>query len=211
MPIPKLNSPVYTPEDVALAIRHGVDGVLISNHGGRQLNGIPATLDALRDCGPVARGKIKIAVDGGIRRGTDILKVLALGSDYCFAGRIPIWGLVVCVNLDCLPTLEDQRVNTIIYSTIAIMGVKLAVDLLYKKFKMTMSLAWWVSIRTLFPSRADHYLLFYTGARQWKTSRAHICQSYRIIESWQDSKGRHSLWLPLVRLLDSGQSRRKHY
>lgn len=86
---------VYTAEDMALAIGHGVAGVLISNHGGRQLDGVPATLDALRECVPVAKGKIKIAVDGGIRRGTDIFKAIALGADFCFAGRIPIWGLAV--------------------------------------------------------------------------------------------------------------------
>ncbi|KAI1609294.1 FMN-dependent dehydrogenase family protein [Exophiala viscosa] len=63
---------VHTPEDVALAIQHGLDGVIISNTGGRQLDGVPATLDSLRDCAPVAKGKIKIAVDGGIRRGSDV-------------------------------------------------------------------------------------------------------------------------------------------
>ncbi|KAJ4998637.1 Oxidase [Colletotrichum sp. SAR 10_66] len=90
---------VYTADDVALAIEHGIDGVLISNHGGRQLDGVPATLDALRECAPIAKGKIKIAVDGGIRRGTDIFKALALGADFCFAGRVPIWGLALAVNL----------------------------------------------------------------------------------------------------------------
>lgn len=89
---------MYTAEDVELAIQHGVDGVLISNHGGRQLDGVPATLDALRECAPVAKGKITIAVDGGIRRGTDIFKALALGADYVFAGRIPIWGLAVSIS-----------------------------------------------------------------------------------------------------------------
>ncbi|KAF4922754.1 Oxidase FUB9 [Colletotrichum viniferum] len=91
---------VYTADDVALAIEHGVDGVLISNHGGRQLDGVPATLDALRECAPIAKGKIKIAVDGGIRRGTDIFKALALGADFCFAGRVPIWGLAVAYTTD---------------------------------------------------------------------------------------------------------------
>ena len=86
---------VYTPEDVLLAIRHKLDGVVISNHGGRQLDGVPATLDALRECAPVAKGKIGIAVDGGIRRGSDIFKALALGADYCFVGRVAVWGLVV--------------------------------------------------------------------------------------------------------------------
>jgi (S)-2-hydroxy-acid oxidase len=85
------------PEDVELAIRYGADGVIISNHGGRQLDGAPSTLDALRACAPVAKGKIPIAMDGGIRRGSDIFKALALGAEYCFLGRIPIWGLAVCI------------------------------------------------------------------------------------------------------------------
>ncbi|KAJ5573346.1 hypothetical protein N7450_010330 [Penicillium hetheringtonii] len=84
---------ILTPEDVSLAIKHGVDGVLISNHGGRQLDGVSSTLDALRECAPVAKNKIQLAVDGGIRRGSDIFKALALGADFCMAGRPPLWGL----------------------------------------------------------------------------------------------------------------------
>lgn len=90
-----LISTVCTAEDVQLAIENGVDGVVISNHGGRQLDGQPATLDALRDCSPVARGKIPLAIDGGIRSGADIFKAIALGASMCFVGRIPIWGLAV--------------------------------------------------------------------------------------------------------------------
>ncbi|EXJ84010.1 hypothetical protein A1O3_04677 [Capronia epimyces CBS 606.96] len=86
---------ITCPEDVALAIDCGVDGVLISNHGGRQLDGVPASLDALRECAPVAKGRIRLAVDGGIRRGSDIFKALALGADFCMGGRIPLWGLAV--------------------------------------------------------------------------------------------------------------------
>ncbi|KAK8211451.1 hypothetical protein M8818_003104 [Zalaria obscura] len=86
---------VNTAEDVALAVKYKVDGVVISNHGGRQLDGIAATLDTLRECAPIAKGKIGIAVDGGIRQGSDIFKALALGADHCFVGRIPIWGLAV--------------------------------------------------------------------------------------------------------------------
>lgn len=84
---------VTSPADVEMAIRYGVDGVIVSNHGGRQLDGMPATIDALVECASVARGRIHIAVDGGIRRGTDIFKALALGAQYCFVGRIAIWGL----------------------------------------------------------------------------------------------------------------------
>ncbi|CAD0027606.1 unnamed protein product [Aureobasidium pullulans] len=98
---------ILTPEDVSLAIAHGADGVLISNHGGRQLDGVPATLDALRECAPVAANKIKIAVDGGIRRGSDIFKALALGADFCFAGRIPIWGLAS----DVLASMTDDPIT----------------------------------------------------------------------------------------------------
>ena len=86
---------IYTADDVVLAIQHGLDGVVVSNHGGRQLDGVPATLDALRECAVAAAGKIPIAMDGGIRRGTDIFKALALGACHCFVGRIPIWGLAV--------------------------------------------------------------------------------------------------------------------
>lgn len=95
---------ISTPEDVILAIKHRVDGIIISNHGGRQLDGVPATLDVLRECAPIAAGKIPIAVDGGIRRGSDIFKALALGAQHCFVGRVPIWGLAV--SLSILPTSD---------------------------------------------------------------------------------------------------------
>lgn len=78
-----------------MAIQYGVDGVIVSNHGGRQLDGVPATIDALPECAAVAKGRIKIGIDGGIRRGSDIFKALALGADFCFMGRVPLWGLAV--------------------------------------------------------------------------------------------------------------------
>lgn len=92
-----VTTPVVNPEDVQLAIDHGVDGVVISNHGGRQLDGQLSTLDALRECGPIARGKIPLILDGGIRRGSDIFKAIALGASMCFLGRVPIWGLAVWI------------------------------------------------------------------------------------------------------------------
>ncbi|KAK0640465.1 Oxidase FUB9 [Lasiodiplodia hormozganensis] len=110
---------VYTADDVILAIRHGVDGVIVSNHGGRQLDGVPATLDALRECAAAGAGRIQIGIDGGIRRGTDIFKALALGATHCFAGRVPIWGLAH----------DGQE------------GVELALNILMAEFKMTMGLA----------------------------------------------------------------------
>src|SRR5437588_9194426 len=86
---------VTSPKDVELAIKYGVDGVVISNHGGRQLDGMPATLDVLEECVNVSQGRIQLAIDGGIRRGSDIFKALALGANHCFIGRIAIWGLAV--------------------------------------------------------------------------------------------------------------------
>lgn len=86
---------VLSADDVALAIKYGLDGVVVSNHGGRQLDGVPATLDALRECATAAGSKIPIVMDGGIRRGSDIFKAIALGASHVFVGRIPIWGLAV--------------------------------------------------------------------------------------------------------------------
>jgi (S)-2-hydroxy-acid oxidase len=86
---------VLTPEDVETAIEYGCDGVIISNHGGRQLDETPATIDALPACAKAARGRIRIHVDGGIRSGVDIFKALALGAECCWVGRPTLWGLAV--------------------------------------------------------------------------------------------------------------------
>ncbi len=86
---------VLTAEDTELAVKHGCDGIVVSNHGGRQLDGVMATLDALPECVEAAQGRIKIHVDGGFRSGTDIFKALALGADCCWVGRPAIWGLAV--------------------------------------------------------------------------------------------------------------------
>lgn len=84
---------VLTAEDTLKAIEMGCDGVLVSNHGGRQLDGVVASIDALPECVEAARGRIKIHVDGGIRSGTDIFKALALGAECCWVGRPALWGL----------------------------------------------------------------------------------------------------------------------
>lgn len=87
---------VLTAEDVREAVRWGVDGVLVSNHGGRQLDGVPATIDVLAECVEAAKGSaVRIHVDGGIRSGTDIFKCLALGAECCWVGRPALWGLAV--------------------------------------------------------------------------------------------------------------------
>ncbi|KAG5749954.1 hypothetical protein H9Q70_007397 [Fusarium xylarioides] len=81
---------VTSPLDAQIAIEQGVDGIIISNHGGRQLDTTPATIDILREIAPIAKGKTRIAIDGGFRRGSDIFKAVALGADFVFVGRIAI-------------------------------------------------------------------------------------------------------------------------
>ena len=86
---------VLTAEDVLLAREYGCDGVIVSNHGGRQLDGSPATIDVLAECVEAAEGKIRVHVDGGFRSGADIFKAIALGAECCWIGRPAIWGLAV--------------------------------------------------------------------------------------------------------------------
>lgn len=97
----KPGSTVLTAEDTLLAIKYSVDGVIVSNHGGRQLDGVPATLDALPECVEAAAGRIPVHVDGGFRKGSDIFKALALGADCCWVGRVAIWGLAVSFLAPC--------------------------------------------------------------------------------------------------------------
>lgn len=102
---------IITPEDAALAVDHGVDGIIVSNHGGRQLDGTLATLDALPDIVTAVSKRIPVHIDGGIRHGTDIFKALALGADFCWIGRPMLWGLAyngqAGVEL-CLRLLTDE-------------------------------------------------------------------------------------------------------
>ena len=84
---------IATAEDAILALHHEVSGIVVSNHGGRQLNGALATIDALPEIVEAVGGKIPIHIDGGIRHGTDIFKALALGADFCWVGRPALWGL----------------------------------------------------------------------------------------------------------------------
>ena len=83
-------------EDVKAAIAAGCDGVIISNHGGRQLDGVPGTIDVLEECVDAAKDagpEFEIHVDGGFRRGTDVFVALALGARCVWVGRPTIWGL----------------------------------------------------------------------------------------------------------------------
>jgi 4-hydroxymandelate oxidase len=81
--------------DAAEAVKHGVDAIVVSNHGGRALDSVPATIEALPRVAESVAGKIPVLMDGGIRRGTDILKALALGARAVLIGRPYLFGLAV--------------------------------------------------------------------------------------------------------------------
>jgi 4-hydroxymandelate oxidase len=84
---------IETREDAELAVRHGVDGVIVSNHGGRAQEGGRGTIECLPEVVDAVQGKLPVLVDGGLRRGTDVFKALALGARGICIGRPYIWGL----------------------------------------------------------------------------------------------------------------------
>ncbi|HSK50005.1 MAG TPA: alpha-hydroxy acid oxidase [Solirubrobacterales bacterium] len=92
-PLPVLIKGVLTAEDAAIAIEHGLAGVIVSNHGGRQLDCSVASAEALPEVVEAVAGRVAVLVDGGIRRGTDVAVALALGADAVLVGRAPLWGL----------------------------------------------------------------------------------------------------------------------
>lgn len=93
--LPLLVKGILTAEDAELAVAAGVDAIVVSNHGGRQLDGAPAGITALPEVVEAAAGRVPVLVDGGVRRGTDILKALALGAAAVMVARPLIWGLAV--------------------------------------------------------------------------------------------------------------------
>ena len=86
---------VHHPDDAQRAVDHGAEGIIVSNHGGRQLDGVPAAIDMLPGIAEAVDGKITVLLDGGIRRGTDVAKALAIGADAVLIGRPCLWGLAV--------------------------------------------------------------------------------------------------------------------
>jgi 4-hydroxymandelate oxidase len=93
--LPVLVKGVMTPADARLALEHGAAGVIVSNHGGRQLDGTEPTLHALPRVAEAVADRIPVLVDGGVRRGTDVVKALLLGARAVLIGRPYLWGLAV--------------------------------------------------------------------------------------------------------------------
>lgn len=120
---------ILTAEDAEMAINAGADGIVVSNHGGRQLDGALSTLDALPDVVAAVNGRIPVHIDGGIRRGNDIFKALALGADHCWVGRIAVWGLAY----------KGQE------------GVSIALNILHDEFRLVMALMGCTSVKDIKP------------------------------------------------------------
>jgi isopentenyl diphosphate isomerase/L-lactate dehydrogenase-like FMN-dependent dehydrogenase len=97
---------VLHPQEAHDAADHGVDGVIVSNHGGRQLDGAASSIEALPAIVAAAEGKISILLDGGVRRGVDVVKALSLGASACLIGRPQLWGLAVAGEVGVARVLQ---------------------------------------------------------------------------------------------------------
>lgn len=93
--LPVVVKGVHRADDAVRAIAHGAQGIVVSNHGGRQLDTVPAGIEMLPAVVEVVRGRVEVFVDGGVRRGTDVVKALALGARAVLLGRPVVWGLAV--------------------------------------------------------------------------------------------------------------------
>jgi isopentenyl diphosphate isomerase/L-lactate dehydrogenase-like FMN-dependent dehydrogenase len=107
--LPVVLKGITTAEDAELAVGHGAAAVVVSNHGGRQLDGVPATLDALPEVAEAVAGRVEVYLDGGVRRGGDVAKALALGARAVLAGRAPVFGLAAAGEEGVRHVLELLR------------------------------------------------------------------------------------------------------
>ena len=121
---------ILTPEDARLAVEVGAEIIWVSNHGGRQLDSTLATIDALPGIVEAVEGKAQIVIDGGFRRGTDIIKALGLGANLVALGRPMLWGLAA-----------DGAA-----------GVHRTIELLRDELETNLALCGQTSVRTLEPN-----------------------------------------------------------
>ena len=104
---------VLHPDDARIAVRRGADAIQVSNHGGRQLDTVPATLELLPSIADAVAGKVPLLIDGGIRRGTDVVKALALGAVAVAVGRPILWGLALGGEQGVSSVLEMLRAELV--------------------------------------------------------------------------------------------------
>lgn len=120
---------IFRPEDAKRAVDLGVKALIVSNHGGRQLDGAPATIELLPSIVHAVQGKCEVYVDGGIRKGTDVFKALALGAKAVFLGRPIVWGLAY----------DGER------------GVKKVIDMINWELRTAMALAGTPKLKDITP------------------------------------------------------------
>lgn len=124
---PLLVKGILASADAVRALEAGADGVVVSNHGGRQLDGAPATIDALPDIVAAIGGRGRVLVDGGFRRGSDIVKAVALGADAVLLGRSTLYGLAAAGQAGATRVLAILRDE--VDRTLALAGARSLVDL----------------------------------------------------------------------------------
>ena len=124
---PLLLKGVLHPAEAAEAARRGIDAAIVSNHGGRQLDGAIATLDALPRIVEAVDGAMPLLLDGGVRRGADVVKALALGATACLVARPQLWGLAVAGEAGVAHALDILRRE--IDRTMGLMGAARIGDL----------------------------------------------------------------------------------
>jgi isopentenyl diphosphate isomerase/L-lactate dehydrogenase-like FMN-dependent dehydrogenase len=107
--LPVLVKGILRVDDALRAVNHGASGIIVSNHGARQLDTTPATISVLPEIVDAVAGAVEVYVDGGIRRGTDVLKAMAYGARAVFVGRPILWGLAVGGEAGVKYVLEKLR------------------------------------------------------------------------------------------------------
>ena len=128
--VPVILKGITAPEDAAIAVRERVDGIVVSNHGARNLDTTPATITALPRVMDETQDRVPVLLDGGVRRGTDVLKALALGARAVLIGRPQLYGLAVA----------------------GAAGVSHVLEILLREFQMAMALTGCTSISRIGPS-----------------------------------------------------------
>lgn len=125
--VPLLLKGILHPDDAREAVRRGVDGIVVSNHGGRSLDFVPATIDVLPGIVEAVAGRIPVMMDGGVRRGVDVVKALCLGAAAVMMGRPYCWGLCVGGHAGVARVLQILDVET--RMTMGLMGASSLRDL----------------------------------------------------------------------------------
>lgn len=125
--LPLVLKGILTPADARLGVEHGARAIVVSNHGGRQLDTVPATMDVLAEVVDAVRGSVDVLLDGGVRRGTDVVKALALGARAVLIGRPYVCGLAVSGEEGVAHVLALLRAE--VELTLALLGCRAVPDL----------------------------------------------------------------------------------